>query len=91
MEGLQTAFQKFSEDVKSMASSFELPSLSSPPPPPPLIPSRVLITRPPRNLVSVWTCSKLCAVCFVAGVFVGYTLKRRVRRWVSGLLKKLKD
>lgn len=41
--------------------------------------------------VSVWTCSKLCVAFFVAGVFVGYTLKRRVRRWASKLLRKIKD
>lgn len=42
-------------------------------------------------MVSLWTCSKLCAVFFVAGVFAGYTLKRRVRRWASKLLRILKD
>ncbi|KAH0650617.1 hypothetical protein KY285_030712 [Solanum tuberosum] len=44
-----------------------------------------------RQAVSLWTCSKLCAICFVAGIFVGYTLKRRVRRWASKFLKGLKD
>ncbi|KAK6126711.1 hypothetical protein DH2020_039550 [Rehmannia glutinosa] len=53
--------------------------------------SRLLLTRPPRQFVSLWTCSKLCAICFVAGIFVGYTLKRRVRRWASKLLRRLKD
>ncbi|KAL3625271.1 hypothetical protein CASFOL_030725 [Castilleja foliolosa] len=53
--------------------------------------SRLLLTRPPRQFVSLWTCSKLCAVCFVAGIFVGYTLKRRVRRWASKLLRRIKD
>ncbi|CAL9215537.1 hypothetical protein ISN45_Aa01g011590 [Arabidopsis thaliana x Arabidopsis arenosa] len=52
--------------------------------------SGVLVNRPPSG-VSVWTCSKLCAVFFVAGVFVGYTLKRRVRRWASKLLRRIKD
>ncbi|XP_010459583.1 PREDICTED: uncharacterized protein LOC104740620 [Camelina sativa] len=52
--------------------------------------SGTLVTRPPSG-VSVWTCSKLCAVFFVAGVFVGYTLKRRVRKWASKLLRKIKD
>ncbi|AAF82234.1 T29M8.11 [Arabidopsis thaliana] len=52
--------------------------------------SGTLVTRPPSG-VSVWTCSKLCAVFFVAGVFVGYTLKRRVRRWASKLLRRIKD
>ncbi|KAK6147561.1 hypothetical protein DH2020_018473 [Rehmannia glutinosa] len=41
--------------------------------------------------VPLWTCSKLCAICFVAGVIVGYTMKRRVRRWASKLLRRLKD
>ncbi|KAI3443515.1 hypothetical protein Pfo_000180 [Paulownia fortunei] len=53
--------------------------------------SRLLLTRPSRQFVSLWTCSKLCAICFVAGVFAGYTLKRRVRRWASKLLRRLKD
>lgn len=44
-----------------------------------------------RKMVSVSTCSKLCAVFFVAGVFVGYSLKKRVRRWLSNLLKRLRD
>ncbi|KAH9624432.1 hypothetical protein KSS87_000463 [Heliosperma pusillum] len=91
MEGVQSAFQKLSKDAKSMISSLESLAQPPPPPPPPYVPSGVLITNPPRHMVSVWTCSKLCAVCLVAGVFVGYTLKRRVRRWVSGILKRLKD
>ncbi|KAL0315909.1 UNVERIFIED_CONTAM: hypothetical protein Sradi_5469100 [Sesamum radiatum] len=53
--------------------------------------SRMLLARSPRQFVSLWTCSKLCAICFVAGIFVGYTLKRRVRRWASKLLRRLKD
>ncbi|KAJ4916168.1 Uncharacterized protein Rs2_01718 [Raphanus sativus] len=52
--------------------------------------SGILVTRPPSG-VSAWTCSKLCAVFFVAGVFVGYTLKRRVRSWASKLLRKIRD
>ncbi|KAF9680355.1 hypothetical protein SADUNF_Sadunf06G0112600 [Salix dunnii] len=62
--------------------------------------SRVLITRPPRlcdsssncrQMVSLWTCSKMCAIFFVAGIVVGYTLKKRVRRWAAKLLRRLKD
>ncbi|GAV70957.1 hypothetical protein CFOL_v3_14454 [Cephalotus follicularis] len=53
--------------------------------------SRVLVTRASRKVVSLWTCSKLCAIFFAAGVVVGYTLKRRVKRWASKLLKGLKD
>lgn len=44
-----------------------------------------------RQVVSLWTCSKLCAISFVVGVVFGYTLKRRVQRWASNLLKRLKD
>ncbi|KAF8020739.1 hypothetical protein BT93_G1240 [Corymbia citriodora subsp. variegata] len=51
----------------------------------------VLFSRNPRGVVSLWTCSKLCAISLVTGVFLGYTLKRRVRGWVSKLLKRLKD
>ncbi|TKY54383.1 hypothetical protein E2542_SST18790 [Spatholobus suberectus] len=39
--------------------------------------------------VSYWACSKLCAICFVAGVVFGYTLRGRVKRWASKMLKKL--
>nr|GMC72990.1 uncharacterized protein LOC109188424 [Ipomoea batatas] len=52
--------------------------------------SQLLITRPPRQMVSAWTCSKLCAFCFVAGIIFGYSLKKRVRRWASKLLKQMK-
>ncbi|RID58028.1 hypothetical protein BRARA_F01357 [Brassica rapa] len=52
--------------------------------------SAVLVKRTPSG-VSAWTCTKLCAVFFVAGVFVGYTLKRRVRSWASKLLRKIRD
>ncbi|XP_054807541.1 uncharacterized protein LOC129309832 [Prosopis cineraria] len=50
-----------------------------------------LATRPASRSVSWLTCSKLCAICFVAGVVFGYTLKRRVRRLASKLLKYLKE
>uniref|UniRef100_A0A2N9H507 Transmembrane protein n=1 Tax=Fagus sylvatica TaxID=28930 RepID=A0A2N9H507_FAGSY len=53
--------------------------------------SHVLVTRAPRQLVSLWTCSKLCAISFAVGVVFGFTLKRRVKRWASKLLKRLKD
>jgi len=52
--------------------------------------SHVLVARAPRQ-VSLWACSKLCAISFAVGVVFGYTLKRRVRRWASNLLKRLKD
>ncbi|KAK1434949.1 hypothetical protein QVD17_00704 [Tagetes erecta] len=53
--------------------------------------SSQLLTRPPRRAVSLLTCSKLCGVCFVAGIVVGFTLKRRFRRWAARLLKRIKD
>ncbi|KAM1813168.1 hypothetical protein ACFX11_027008 [Malus domestica] len=53
--------------------------------------SCILLNRPARQLVSLWTCSKFCTICFVAGVVVGYTLKRRVQSWTSKLLKKIRD
>ncbi|GMI88535.1 hypothetical protein like AT1G19240 [Hibiscus trionum] len=102
MEGLQNLVSSFSKDPKSStsffpdlpynlrggggggaaASSSALTSSDS---------ARVLVNRPPRRVVSLLTCSKLCGICFVAGIIIGYTLKRRVRRWASKLLKRLKD
>ncbi|KAK7347905.1 hypothetical protein VNO80_22447 [Phaseolus coccineus] len=60
-----------------------------PSPPPPFDSSLLLATRPPRHAVSYWTCSKLCAICFVAGMVFGYSLRGRVKRWASNILKKL--
>ncbi|KNA17182.1 hypothetical protein SOVF_082330 [Spinacia oleracea] len=91
LESVQSAFRKISKDAKSLGSSAFEPQLTSPSPSSSYGPPGVLATRPSRQWVSLWTCSKLCAVCFVAGIVVGYTLKRRVRRWVSNLLRKLKD
>ncbi|KAL2939257.1 hypothetical protein RDABS01_000088 [Bienertia sinuspersici] len=93
MEGVQNAFRKISKDAKSLGSSAfdasSTPSSSSSSSYD--LPPGILATRPPRNLVSVGTCSKLCAAFFIAGVFVGYTLKRRVRRWLSSIARRLKD
>ncbi|XP_058215443.1 uncharacterized protein LOC131326615 [Rhododendron vialii] len=98
MEGLQKAFRAISENPK--LAQLGMPSSSS------SCSTRegggggaaalsnhsgVLITRPPRQSVSLWTCSKLCTICFVAGVIAGFTLKRRVRRWASKLLRRIKD
>ncbi|XP_044463050.1 uncharacterized protein LOC123194009 [Mangifera indica] len=100
MEGLQNFVSKISKTAKSAASSLsdspynssgigrhgELSTaLSS------SDQNRLLVSRAPRQVVSLWTCSKLCTFFFVAGVVVGYTLKRRVRRWASKILKRLKD
>ena len=43
------------------------------------------------NCSQLWTSLKLCAICFVAGIVVGYTRKPRVRGWAFGFLKRLKD
>ncbi|GER40945.1 P-loop containing nucleoside triphosphatehydrolases superfamily protein [Striga asiatica] len=94
--------QETTAKISSLASSLEKTNSASPSPSsssgigPPSYSlsadqSRLLLARPPRNFVSLWTCSKLCAVFFVAGIFVGYTLKKRVRRWASKLLRRLKD
>ncbi|MCE0481202.1 hypothetical protein HAX54_038760 [Datura stramonium] len=100
MEGIQKAFRSaMSQDPNSSLSSIsaaleKAPIKASPSPSPSVSSSdhsQLLLTRSPRQAVSLWTCSKLCAICFVAGIFVGYTLKRRVRRWASKLLKRLKD
>ncbi|OMO86370.1 hypothetical protein COLO4_21218 [Corchorus olitorius] len=104
MEGLQNWVGSLSKDTKSGSSSFfpEIPknlrggggeggsigvsaALHS------SHSSGALINRPARQVVSLWTCSKLCAICFAAGIVVGYTLKQRVRRWASKLLKRLRD
>lgn len=51
----------------------------------------IIVCSECRQFVSLWTCSKLCAFCFAVGVVVGFTLKRRVRRWASKLLRRIKD
>ncbi|KAJ8648304.1 hypothetical protein MRB53_001327 [Persea americana] len=53
--------------------------------------AQVVVRRANRQVVSLWTCSKVCAISFAVGVFVGFTLKRRCKRWVTKLLKRLKD
>ncbi|KAH7519338.1 uncharacterized protein LOC107409658 [Ziziphus jujuba] len=95
MEGLQKAIRNISKYPNSGSSSSSSdnplskeglsPALSS------SDQSQVLINRPPRQVVSLNTCSKLCAICFAVGLVVGFTLKRRVRRWASKILKRLKD
>lgn len=51
---------------------------------------QLLVRVNPGRAVSLWTASKLCAISFVVGIVVGFTLKRRLRRWASRLLKRLK-
>ncbi|XP_050219125.1 uncharacterized protein LOC126669645 [Mercurialis annua] len=102
MEGVQKFFRDISNDIKKsgisnssvtenpysfnskqgLTASVALPSSDQ---------SRVLVSKPLRQTVSLLTCSKLCTFFFIAGVIVGYTLKRRVRGWASKLLKKLRD
>ncbi|XP_074577801.1 uncharacterized protein LOC141834324 [Curcuma longa] len=54
--------------------------------------TEVLVRRAPiGRVVSLSTCGKICAVSFVVGVVVGFTLKRRLRNWAKRLLKGLKD
>ncbi|EAY72503.1 hypothetical protein OsI_00364 [Oryza sativa Indica Group] len=43
------------------------------------------------RVVSLSTCTKISAVSFAVGVVVGFTLKRRLRRWAARLLKRIKD
>ncbi|XP_004287667.1 PREDICTED: uncharacterized protein LOC101305590 [Fragaria vesca subsp. vesca] len=103
MEGFQNWFGKIKEDLKaasekvssssssSSSASFKAPGseeglsavLSDQ--------SRIIVAKPVRGVVSLWTCSKFCAIAFVAGIIVGYTLKRRVKRWANKLLKKIRD
>ncbi|CAA2979839.1 uncharacterized protein LOC111381633 [Olea europaea subsp. europaea] len=101
MEGLQKAYrsamsqaQESKVKLSSFASSLEKTSLNSNSSSGSSIDlsadkSQLLLTRSSRQSVSLWTCSKLCTICFIAGVLVGYTLKRRVRLWASKLLKRL--
>ncbi|XP_065849892.1 uncharacterized protein [Euphorbia lathyris] len=103
MEDVQTFFRNISKDLKSVnssSSSSETPYFTGKGGLTAALPSsdqsRILAARSTRfcncrQMVSLWNCSKLCAVFFVAGVVVGYTLKRRVRRWASKLLRRLKD
>uniref|UniRef100_A0A453DY24 Uncharacterized protein n=1 Tax=Aegilops tauschii subsp. strangulata TaxID=200361 RepID=A0A453DY24_AEGTS len=44
-----------------------------------------------RRMVSLSACAKFGAVSFVVGVVVGFTLKKRLRRWAAKLLKRIKD
>ncbi|PKA64897.1 hypothetical protein AXF42_Ash011499 [Apostasia shenzhenica] len=53
--------------------------------------ARIFSRTSPRHVISLGTSSKLCAISFVVGVFVGFTLKRRLRLWASKLLKRIKD
>ncbi|XP_051222335.1 uncharacterized protein [Lolium perenne] len=54
-------------------------------------PDQVLVSRAAGRVVSLSTCTKVGAISFVVGVAVGFTLKRRLRRWAARLLKRIKD
>ncbi|KMZ56540.1 hypothetical protein ZOSMA_93G00040 [Zostera marina] len=54
-------------------------------------PISVPISPNQGRVVYLRTSFKLCVISFTLGVFVGFTLKRRLRRWVNKLLKRLKD
>ncbi|KAL8149210.1 hypothetical protein AgCh_006282 [Apium graveolens] len=81
--GAAGSSRSITKAVEAAASSSLSSSNSDHPP--------LLLNRSSSQVVSLWTCSKLCAFCFLAGIFVGFTLKRRVRRWASRLLRRLKD
>ncbi|KAM3251039.1 hypothetical protein P3S67_023449 [Capsicum chacoense] len=96
MEGIQKVFrsatpQDSNTTFRSISAALEKAPIKSSPSASSADHSQLLLTRSSKQAVSLWTCSKLCAICFVAGIFVGYTLKRRVRQWASKLLKGLKD
>ncbi|MED6156083.1 hypothetical protein PIB30_011545 [Stylosanthes scabra] len=86
MEGARSAVVKGigSDHQNSSSSSLNLNAKAPPPDS-----SLALLTKSPREGVSYWACSKLCAICFVAGVVFGYTFRGRVRRWASAILRKL--
>ncbi|RCV24618.1 hypothetical protein SETIT_5G100200v2 [Setaria italica] len=52
---------------------------------------QVLVPRAAGRVVSLSTCTKVSVISFAVGVVVGFTLKKRVRRWAARLLKRIKD
>ncbi|KAG2595712.1 uncharacterized protein LOC120706009 [Panicum virgatum] len=52
---------------------------------------QVLVPRAAGRVVSLATCTKVSAISFAVGVVVGFTLKKRLRRWAARLLKRIKD
>ncbi|CAN4110013.1 unnamed protein product [Withania somnifera] len=78
MEGIQKAFRNaMSQDpntsLTSISAALEKAPVKSSASVSSADHSQLLLTRSSRQAVSLWTCSKLCAICFVAGIFVGYT------------------
>ncbi|XP_004508028.1 uncharacterized protein [Cicer arietinum] len=89
MNGAGRAVAKVSGEHNTSSSSLDLNGGGGRVAPPYDSSSFVLATRSSRQVLSYWTCSKLCAICFVGGVVFGYTLRGRVKRWASKILKKL--
>ncbi|KAK7388299.1 hypothetical protein VNO78_23113 [Psophocarpus tetragonolobus] len=83
------AVSKVSGELKSSSFDRVRPAAAAAAAAAPRDSSLVLASRPARQAVSYWTCSKLCAICFVAGMLFGYSLRGRVKRWASKMLKKL--
>ncbi|XP_062192953.1 uncharacterized protein LOC133896373 [Phragmites australis] len=52
---------------------------------------QALVPRAAGQVVSLSTCTKVSAISFAVGVVVGFTLKKRLRRWAARLLKRIKD
>ncbi|CAD6239610.1 unnamed protein product [Miscanthus lutarioriparius] len=52
---------------------------------------QTLVPRAAGRVVSLSTCTKVSAISFAVGIVVGFTLKKRLRRWAARLLKRIKD
>ncbi|EES02495.1 hypothetical protein BDA96_03G077200 [Sorghum bicolor] len=52
---------------------------------------QALVPRAAGRVVSLSTCTKVSAISFAVGIVVGFTLKKRLRRWAARLLKRIKD
>ncbi|KAI3904829.1 hypothetical protein MKW92_041056 [Papaver armeniacum] len=83
MEGLSQGLKSITKDYSPSASKSSTSSNFSTDQP------HIVVRRTSSHMVSGWTCTKLCGVAFVVGVFVGFTLRNRVRRWASKLFKRL--
>ncbi|KAI3933868.1 hypothetical protein MKX01_028194 [Papaver californicum] len=83
-QGLKSIAKDYSSSAKSSSPFTTSSSFSTDQ-------AHIVVRRTSSQMVSVWTCTKLCAVGFLVGVFVGFTLKKRVRRWASRVLKRLRD
>ncbi|XP_008784604.1 uncharacterized protein LOC103703509 [Phoenix dactylifera] len=84
VEQIKLGLRSLVPESKTDSSSFHSSGVSSGQ-------AGVIIQRAPGRVVSLSTCSKMCAVSLMVGVFIGFTLKRRLRQWAGKLLKRLKD